>query len=82
MFTNGKYKSIEHRAVINPEKERLSIAAFHSPNLHALIGPLPDLIKNENAMYKTVDHENFMRLFFSSKLEGKHFLDQMRLHSS
>jgi isopenicillin N synthase-like dioxygenase len=82
IFTNGKYKSIEHRAVINSEKERLSIAAFHSPNLHALIGPLSELIKNEYEIYKTVDHENYMRLFFSSKLEGKSFLDQMRLHSS
>lgn len=70
--------------MINPEKERLSIAAFHSPNLHALIGPLPELVRNENEkmMYKTVDHENYMRLFFSSKLEGKSFLDQMRLHSN
>ncbi|KAJ4777723.1 2-oxoglutarate (2OG) and Fe(II)-dependent oxygenase superfamily protein [Rhynchospora pubera] len=82
IFTNGKYKSIEHRAVINPEKERLSIAAFHSPSLHALIGPLTELVESGDEIYKTVDHENYMRLFFSSKLEGKKFLDQMRLHSS
>ncbi|CAN1173701.1 2-oxoglutarate-dependent dioxygenase 11 [Linum perenne] len=29
MMSNGEYKSIEHRAVVNPEKERLSMAAFH-----------------------------------------------------
>ncbi|MFS8027282.1 putative (S)-norcoclaurine synthase [Helianthus anomalus] len=28
---NGEYSSIEHRAVVDFEKERLSIAAFHSP---------------------------------------------------
>ncbi|KAM0934166.1 putative (S)-norcoclaurine synthase [Dioscorea sansibarensis] len=30
IMSNGKYKSIEHRAVVNPERERLSIATFHS----------------------------------------------------
>ncbi|KAJ3681862.1 hypothetical protein LUZ60_014435 [Juncus effusus] len=79
IFTNGKYKSIEHRAVVNSEKERLSIAAFHSPNLDAMIGPLTELVRKGDEIYKTVDHQNFMRLFFSSKLEGKSFLDRMRL---
>ncbi|MFS7946121.1 putative (S)-norcoclaurine synthase [Helianthus anomalus] len=31
---NGEYSSIEHRAIVNFEKERLSIAAFHSPGLN------------------------------------------------
>ncbi|CAN1173753.1 S-norcoclaurine synthase 1 [Linum perenne] len=33
IMSNGEYKSIEHRAMVNPDKERLSIAAFHGPNL-------------------------------------------------
>ena len=48
-MSNGEYKSIEHRAVVNPEKERLSIAAFHSPNYRTMIGPLPDLLKENSA---------------------------------
>ncbi|XP_020261314.1 S-norcoclaurine synthase 1-like, partial [Asparagus officinalis] len=39
IYTNGKYKSIEHRAVVNPEKERQSIAAFHGPSYDASVGP-------------------------------------------
>ncbi|CAH8304150.1 unnamed protein product [Eruca vesicaria subsp. sativa] len=30
IITNGTYKSIEHRGVVNSEKERLSVAAFHN----------------------------------------------------
>ncbi|KAK5777456.1 hypothetical protein PVK06_045423 [Gossypium arboreum] len=30
IMSNGEYKSIEHKAVDNPEKERLSITAFHN----------------------------------------------------
>ncbi|TVU31236.1 hypothetical protein EJB05_22916 [Eragrostis curvula] len=79
IFTNGRYKSIEHRAVVNTEKERLSIAAFHGPNMHAKIGPLKEIVAHEVEAYKTVDHENFRRLFLSGKLVGKSFLEQMKL---
>lgn len=82
IFTNGRYRSIEHRAVVDREKERLSVAAFHSPDVHAMIGPLKEIVVHEDEAYKTVDHESFMRLFFSAKLEGKSFLDRMRLRSS
>lgn len=44
IITNGIYQSIEHRAIVNCEKERLSIATFHSPNQDSIIGPLESLI--------------------------------------
>jgi len=81
IFTNGRYQSIEHRAMINAESARLSVAAFHSPNIHATIGPLLTVTDQESEVpkYKTVDHQSFMRLFFSAKLEGKSFLQRMKL---
>lgn len=65
--------------MVDTERERLSIATFHSPMSEAMIGPLPQMEGASGAKYKTVDHESFMKLFFSSKLEGKSFLDRMRL---
>ncbi|CAK9156903.1 unnamed protein product [Ilex paraguariensis] len=44
MVTNGTYHSIEHRAIVNSAKERLSIATFYSPKLGGDIGPAPSLI--------------------------------------
>ncbi|MBA0796591.1 hypothetical protein Gohar_007351 [Gossypium harknessii] len=79
IMSNGEYKSIEHRAVVNPNKERLSIAAFHSPNISTMIGPLPDVVKAKEAGYRTKPHEEFVRLTISSKLDGKGLLDQMKL---
>ncbi|THF98466.1 hypothetical protein TEA_006729 [Camellia sinensis var. sinensis] len=43
MVTNGIYKSIEHRATVNSEKERLSIATFLSANLELEMVRLPAL---------------------------------------
>ncbi|KQK24168.1 S-norcoclaurine synthase 1 [Brachypodium distachyon] len=80
IFTNGRYRSIEHRAVVDTEKERLSVAAFHSPNIHGMIGPLKEIVVCEDEAYQTLDHENFMKLFFTSKLEGKSFLERMKLN--
>ncbi|GJN20382.1 hypothetical protein PR202_gb07752 [Eleusine coracana subsp. coracana] len=81
IFTNGKYKSIEHRGIVDTAKERMSVAAFHGPNMHAKIGPLEEIVVNEVQAYKRVDHENFRRLFFSAKLIGKSFIEQMKLKS-
>lgn len=79
-MSNGEYKSIEHRAVVNPKKERLSIAAFHSPNIRAIIGPLPDIVKENAANYKTISNEEYIKLVVTSKLDGKSLLDHMRLN--
>jgi isopenicillin N synthase-like dioxygenase len=79
IITNGEYKSIEHRAVVNPEKERLSIAAFHSPKLEATVGPLADFTMEKAAHYKTMSHEDYIRLLTATKLDGKNRLDHIRL---
>ncbi|KAF3622025.1 putative B3 domain-containing protein-like [Capsicum annuum] len=42
--TNGRLKSVIHRAVVNKEKQRLSIAYFMSPTSNATIECPPHLI--------------------------------------
>uniref|UniRef100_A0A1D1YAI9 S-norcoclaurine synthase 1 n=2 Tax=Anthurium amnicola TaxID=1678845 RepID=A0A1D1YAI9_9ARAE len=81
ILSNGQYKSIEHRVIINAEKERLSIAAFHSPNLDCLIGPLPELVKEGEQRYNTLRSEDYARLVISSKLDGKNLLDSMKVRA-
>ncbi|KAH7687632.1 (S)-norcoclaurine synthase protein [Dioscorea alata] len=80
ILSNGKYKSIEHRAVTNAENERFSIAAFHGPNTDATIGPHPELVLKGEPLYKSVDYESYMKLYFASKLDGKSFLGRMKLN--
>ncbi|WCJ20678.1 2-oxoglutarate (2OG) and Fe(II)-dependent oxygenase superfamily protein [Euphorbia peplus] len=79
IMSNGEYKSIEHRAMVNPEKERLSIAAFHSPNMNIMIGPLQDQLKQKKPIYKTIQHVEYMKLGLASKLDGKSRLNAMKL---
>ncbi|GKV34392.1 hypothetical protein SLEP1_g42767 [Rubroshorea leprosula] len=44
VITNGAYRSITHRATINSERERLSIATFYNPKYEGQIGPARSLI--------------------------------------
>ncbi|XP_050231878.1 S-norcoclaurine synthase 1-like [Mercurialis annua] len=82
IMSNGEYKSIEHRAVVNAEKERLSIAAFHSPNMNTIIGPLEELVKNNKGNYKSITHEQFVRFVVSTKLDGKSLVRRMKFESN
>ncbi|WCJ20679.1 2-oxoglutarate (2OG) and Fe(II)-dependent oxygenase superfamily protein [Euphorbia peplus] len=79
IMSNGEYKSIEHRAVVNPEKQRLSIAGFHSPNINTMIGPLQDLLKEKQPIYKTMQHGEFIKVNVATKLDGKSLLCRMKL---
>ncbi|KAL6906393.1 hypothetical protein ACP4OV_003994 [Aristida adscensionis] len=79
ILTNGKYKSIEHRAVINHEKERITIAAFHSIDLSCMIGPLQEILKSGNTRYKSISGVEFTKGYFAAKLEGRRYLESLKL---
>lgn len=54
VLSNGKYKSILHRSLVNKERTRMSWAVFAAPPHEAVIGPLPELVDDQNhAKYKT-----------------------------
>ncbi|KAH7567867.1 hypothetical protein ACOSP7_009915 [Xanthoceras sorbifolium] len=48
VLSNGKYKSVLHRSVVNKEHMRMSWAVFCTPPHEALIGPLPELVDDQN----------------------------------
>ncbi|XP_038685030.1 protein SRG1-like [Tripterygium wilfordii] len=80
IITNGIYPSVEHRAIVNPKKERLSIAAFHAAGHHCEIGPASSLVTPESpAIFKTVGVGEYLQGFFARELGGKTYLDTLRV---
>ncbi|CAD5329007.1 putative codeine 3-O-demethylase [Arabidopsis thaliana] len=80
IITNSTYRSIEHRGVVNSEKERLSVAAFHNIGLGKEIGPMRSLVeRHKAAFFKSVTTEEYFHGLFSRELDGKAYLDVMRL---
>ncbi|RWW46162.1 hypothetical protein BHE74_00047895 [Ensete ventricosum] len=69
-LTNGKYKSVLHRAVVNPEKERISVASFLCPCNYAIISPPERLISEGSpAMYRSYTYEEYYKKFWTRNLD-------------
>ena len=74
-MTNGRYKSIEHRAMTDRCRARLSIGVFYAPEFEAEIGPAPELVDETHpCMFRNFIHEDYMKHYFSRGVEGKHSL--------
>ncbi|KAH6833257.1 hypothetical protein C2S53_018091 [Perilla frutescens var. hirtella] len=59
IFTNGRCKSVMHRAVVNSERERISIVVANGPSGEAVIGPAAALVeKDGGAMYDSMKYED------------------------
>ncbi|KAK9145147.1 hypothetical protein Sjap_005050 [Stephania japonica] len=84
IMSNGLYKSVEHRAVIHPDRARISIAGFQDPRSGVLIEPLQELLERENvaAKYKAVNFDEYLRQYFSAKLDGKTMLDLVKVEKN
>ncbi|KAI8525758.1 hypothetical protein RHMOL_Rhmol13G0254900 [Rhododendron molle] len=82
IVTNGAYRSIEHRAVVNSRKERLSIATFYDPGFDGEIGPAPSLITPQTpALFRRIGVAEYFKGYFAQKLDGKSYLDAMRIEN-
>ncbi|KAF5944767.1 hypothetical protein HYC85_018844 [Camellia sinensis] len=82
IVTNGTYRSIEHRAVVNSSKERLSIATFYNPRLDREMGPAPSLITPQTpARFKRIRVQDYFTGLFARELHGKSYLDVMRIEN-
>ncbi|KAK6917262.1 Non-hem dioxygenase N-terminal domain [Dillenia turbinata] len=80
IISNGVYKSIEHRAIVNSAKERLSVATFYSSKLDSQLGPASSLISPQNPpVFQRTTVELYYKEYFARKLNGKSFLDLMKI---
>ncbi|KAI4333453.1 hypothetical protein L6164_018264 [Bauhinia variegata] len=79
IISNGIYRSIEHRAIVNSVKERLSIATFRFVNHDGEVGPAPSLVTEQTpAQFKRIEATEYLHGAFARKLGGKSYLDTLR----
>ena len=48
VWSNDKYESVEHRVLVNPEKERFSIPFFFNAAHYTMVEPLEELTSEQN----------------------------------
>ncbi|GJM91955.1 hypothetical protein PR202_ga08378 [Eleusine coracana subsp. coracana] len=83
VLTNGRYKSVEHRAVTSDKKDRLSIVTFYAPAYDVELGPLPEFVTDDTpCRYRRFNHGEYSRHYVTSKLEGKKTLEFAKINST
>ncbi|GLT39994.1 hypothetical protein SLA2020_141570 [Shorea laevis] len=61
VWSNDMYESVEHRVMVNSERERLSIPFFFNPASYTMVKPLEELIDKQNpARYKGYSWGRFL----------------------
>ncbi|XP_048326134.2 S-norcoclaurine synthase 1 [Ziziphus jujuba] len=78
-WSNGVYRSIEHRAVTNTKKERISIATFVLPDEGAQIGPVESMMVDRPRLYRNVKFLDYLKQLLDKKLDGKSHTSFLKL---
>ncbi|KAE9596200.1 hypothetical protein Lal_00048638 [Lupinus albus] len=67
VLSNAMYKSVEHRVIVNSNKERVSLAFFYNPKSDIPIEPVKELVKPDRpALYTAMTFDEY-RLFIRMK---------------
>ncbi|KAJ6683573.1 hypothetical protein OIU85_007277 [Salix viminalis] len=73
ILSNGRYKSVLHRAMVNSNGTRMSIAMAHGPSLDSVVSPAPELLVSsegdEPAAYIGMKYKDYLELQQSNKLD-------------
>ncbi|KAM7478368.1 hypothetical protein LguiA_026581 [Lonicera macranthoides] len=81
IFSNGKYKSVMHRAIVNDKIRRLSIAMPHGPSLDTTVSPYSNLVKCTTHLpaYIPMKYKEYMEQMVIQALKGKPILEQAKV---
>ncbi|KAJ9706411.1 hypothetical protein PVL29_001761 [Vitis rotundifolia] len=79
VISNDRYKSVLHRAVVNCNKDRISIPTFYCPSPDAVIGPAPQLVDDDHpAVYRNFTYEEYYTQFWNRGLATECCLDTFK----
>ena len=78
-LSNGRYKSVWHRAVVNSDRPRMSVASFLCPCNDVRIGPAAKLVTGDTpAVYRDYTYAEYYAKFWSRNLDQEHCLELFR----
>ncbi|KAI5345971.1 hypothetical protein L3X38_013849 [Prunus dulcis] len=82
VVSNDRYKSVLHRAVVNCDKERISIPTFYCPSYDAVMEPAPQLVDDHHPpLYRRFTYAEFYEKFWDRGLNTRSSLDLFKTTS-
>jgi len=80
VMTNGVFRAPLHRVVINAETERISLGVFYGFDHEEEIGPLEDLLNEEQpARYRVMKTKDFLAAHYEHLSRGERLVDSLRI---
>ena len=79
-MSNGLFKGPVHRVVINPERERFSLAVFNHPDPENYIEPVEGLVNETRPrLYKKV--KNYFGPYVQHYQQGRRLIDVLKIQN-
>ncbi|KAL8495687.1 hypothetical protein ACS0TY_019706 [Phlomoides rotata] len=79
VLSNGRYKSIVHRAIVNSEMKRFSIASLHSLAIDRKVVPAPELVDEKHPLsYKEGSFGDFLHFLTDNGILERRYIDTLR----
>ncbi|KAJ0974463.1 hypothetical protein J5N97_016428 [Dioscorea zingiberensis] len=76
VLSNGRYKSVLHRAIVNKELERISVPTFYCPSYDAVIKPAKELVDEDHpSITRTFTYADYYHMFWTLGLNSHTCLD-------
>uniref|UniRef100_A0A453DC61 Fe2OG dioxygenase domain-containing protein n=2 Tax=Aegilops tauschii subsp. strangulata TaxID=200361 RepID=A0A453DC61_AEGTS len=81
VLSNGRIKTVVHRAVLNPEEARISMASINGFAMHEKVSSARELVNEQNPEKYTASSFNDFLNYLTSNLDNKHrnFLESLRV---
>ncbi|CDO97408.1 unnamed protein product [Coffea canephora] len=80
VLSNGKYKSVWHRAVVNNEKTRITLVVPNGPSPDTIVTPAAPLLREAPAAYGPMKYMEYVNVQRVTRLHEKPLLDRLKLH--
>ncbi|KAL0384429.1 UNVERIFIED_CONTAM: putative 2-oxoglutarate-dependent dioxygenase SLC1 [Sesamum radiatum] len=80
IFSNGRYKSVRHRAVVNNKATRMSVVMANGAAPDAIVSPAGPLVERDGrAYYRPMKFIEYVETMLSKRLQGKSNLDCLKI---
>ncbi|XP_031498231.1 protein DMR6-LIKE OXYGENASE 2-like [Nymphaea colorata] len=80
VLSNGVYKSVLHRALVNSERERISIPTFYCPSPDAVIRPADGLVDEHNPpLYRRYHYREYYESFWDHGLKDQSCIEKFTI---
>eukprot|EP00253_Pinus_taeda_P034102 PITA_34102 len=82
VVSNGRFRSAEHRVIMNASTTRIPVITFCNPSPDAFISPPKSMVDEQHpALYREYEFGEFRGVFWCQELKGKNSLDHFKIEN-